>query len=842
MADVEALIANLTTEEKASLTAGEDLWSTMAVPRVGLPKIRVTDGPNGARGPGIGASVPPSVCVPCGSALGATWDPALVERVGALLGREARDRGCRVLLAPTLNLHRSPLAGRNFECYSEDPFLTGRIATAFVRGVQSQSVIATVKHFVGNDAEFERGSISSVIDPRALRELYLVPFELAIRDGGALAVMTAYNRVNGSWVTEQPALLLDLLRGEWGFDGLVMTDWFGVAGTHASSAAGLDLEMPGPGRALGAPLAAAVAAGEVPEGDLDAMVRRLLHALDRIGALDGETEPQPTFEDRAEDRELAREASSSSVVLLRNAGILPLDPATISMLAVIGPNANAPSIMGGGSAQVTTHYVHTPLDAISDAFGDKTAIVHERGCSIARTAKVLGRPGMRSDDGFVVEIFDGATFAGTSVSTSDTTTAQFLYLGAPEGTRGDSWSLRMRGRVRAEESGRHQVSLAQCGRTRVFIGGVLVLDGESSPPPPGGDDFFGMGSKELLADIDLVAGEEVDVYIEYRPVGAALMYAAKVGFRLPDPDDLLDRAVRAAADADVALVIVGTNDEWETESRDRTSMRLPGAQDELIERVAAANPNTVVVVNTGAPVEMPWADDVAAVLCAWFGGQEMAGALADVVTGVTEPGGRLPTTIPLRVEHNPSYDNFPGENGELRYGEGVFMGYRGYDHRCLPVRFPFGHGSGYTTFSLGAPSASSAVYAPGGALRVTVPVTNTGARRGSEVVQLYVAPIDPRLARPPKELKAFAKVTLDPGESVDAVLELDDRAFAYWDPGQSDWDRIRPRLGTLGGVESGRAPAERRSPGWQVDAGRYELRVGRSSADIVATLTLEVAS
>jgi beta-glucosidase len=318
-----------------------------------------------------------------------------------------------------------------------------------------------------------------------------------------------------------------------------------------------------------------------------------------------------------------------------------------------------------------------------------------------------------------------------------------------------------------------------------------------------------------------------------------VLFAAKVGFRFPEPDDLIERAVAAAAEADVVVLVVGTNDEWERETRDRSTMHLPGDQDELVERVAAANPRTIVVINAGSPIDVSWASAAGAVLQCGFGGQEMAGALVDVLQGVAEPGGRLATTIPEHIEHNPSFDNFPGENGELRYGESLFMGYRGYEHRHLPVRFAFGHGLGYTTIALGTPTLSSSTLRRGESVTVTVPVTNTGTRRGSEVVQLYVAPLTPRLARPPKELRAFAKVSLDPDETSHVTLVLDERAFAYWDPGQPDWEQVRPRLGHLMGVE-GRGPVERRSAGWQVDAGQYELLIGRSSVDIGSRLGVEV--
>jgi beta-glucosidase len=830
--NVDEVLSELTLEEKTALTAGADFWSTVAIERVGIPAVQMTDGPSGARGaniPGVGGVA--SVCIPCGSAMGATWNPALAERVGALVGREARDRACRVLLAPTVNLHRSPLAGRNFECYSEDPLLSGALAASFVRGVQSRGVIATVKHLVGNEAEFERGSISSVIDERALRELYLVPFERAVRDGGALAVMTSYNRLNGKWNTERPELLLDLLRGEWGFGGIVMTDWFGVVDTAVSAGAGLDLEMPGPGRAFGPALSAAVEAGDVDESSVDEMVRRLLSTFDRFGILDSPLPAVAPAGDLPEDRALVRRAAVESTVLLRNDGLLPLPPSVLRRVAVVGPNANAPRIMGGGSSQVLPHAVETPLAALRAALGAGVDVVHERGCVIDRSARPIGGRGLDAPEGFDVEVVDAE---GRAVAHSSLPDTKFLYFEPPDAAiaAGDAWSLRVTGTVVPEETGRYDLALAQAGATRVTIGGSVVLDGVADPPPPGGSEFFGLASTDLAGGVDLVAGQPVDVLVEFAAPAGGFASGARVGFRLPEPDDLMERAVAACRDADVAVVVAGTSEEWESEGRDRTSFALPGRQDELVRRVAGACARTVVVVNAGAPVDLPWADDVAAVLQCWFGGEEMGPAIADVLVGAAEPGGRLATTVPVRIEHNPAYDNFPGENGELRYGEGVFMGYRGYDHRCLPARFPFGHGLGYTAFAIDEPVLPSTAFRVGDRLEVRVPVTNTGGRRGSEVVQCYVAPVGrTRLARPPKELKAFAKVELDPGESTVVTLTLDDRAFAYWDPGQRDWEAIQPRRAQLAAVEAG-ISQDRRAPGWQVDPGAYLLLVGRSSADL----------
>jgi beta-glucosidase len=839
MADVDALVAALTLDEKAGLLAGDDFFSTKAVDRLGIPKFHLTDGPSGARGPGLpGVAGRPSICIPCGSAVGATWDPDLAGRLGALLGREALARGCRALLAPTVNLHRSPLAGRNFECYSEDPLLSGRLAAGFVRGVQSCGVVATVKHLVGNEAEFERGTISSVIDERSLRELYLLPFELAVRDGGALAIMTSYNRLNGRWLTQQREILLDVLRGEWGFDGFVMTDWNAVADT-TSVHAGLDLEMPGPGRAFGAPLADAVREGVVAESDVDRAVAHVLRAFDRAGALDASTAPAPPTPPTDEDLALVRRACIDSIVLLCNDGVLPLRPDAPMRIAVLGPNADRPAIMGGGSAQVTPHAHISPLAALRAALDDVVDVVHERGDEIARSSVLVGAGALASPLGFEAELFEGLEPAGAPTATLHLDDLRLLSLGAPHpDLDAADWSARIRGQVVPAERGTFTLTLSQIGRARVWLDGTLVLDGVADPPPPGGTDFFGMGSADLCADIPFDPAVPVDLVIEYAAVDAPLA-GIRVGYRTRDVDALLERAVTAAQAADVAVLVVGTTDEWETETRDRETLALPGRQDELVRRVAAVCPRTVVVVNAAAPVDMPWADDVAAVLQCWFGGQEMGPALAAVLTGEHEPGGRLPVTLPMRLEHNPSHGNFPGENGEVRYGEGLFMGYRGYEHRGIAPRFSFGHGLGYTTWQLGEPEVSASTVPQGSSVTVTVPVTNTGSRAGSTVVQCYLAGCAPRLARPPKELKAFARVRADAGATVLVDLVLDPRSFAYWDPGQPDWHEIEHHVADMFGVHA--APhQERRSAGWQVDPGQYQILIGRSSTDITARRTLEL--
>jgi beta-glucosidase len=829
MPDIEGWVKELTLDEKAALTAGDDLWSTVGIDRLSIPKVRVTDGPNGARGASLpGETDITAVCVPCGAALGATWDTDLIERVGALLGLETRRRACRVLLAPTVNIHRSPLAGRNFECYSEDPLHSGALAAAFVRGAQSQGIATTVKHFVGNEAEFERMSMSSVIDERTLREIYLVPFEMAIRDGGSLGVMTSYNRLNGEWCGER-ADLFDILRGEWGFDGFVLSDWYAATSTE-SARAGLDLEMPGPARAMGPALAGAVRAGELDESVLDAQVRRLLTTFARIGALGEVSEDRAISVDEPEDRALAREVAASAIVLLQNNGALPVDPGKVARVAVIGPNADRAVMMGGGSASVTPAYRVTPLAALRERFGAAVEVVYEPGVSIDRTVPTLVIP-LQAEYFSGVDI-DGATDA---VARMDHPKAEMFYLGAPPGVP-EPFSMRATGTFEPPVTGSYVFSLVQAGRARLSVGGRVVIDGVADPLPRDRNVYFGFGSEERLAEVELEGGRPVDVLIEYSSEGVNGVYAAKVGCRAQLSSDAQARAVAAAADADVVIVVVGTTPEWESEGFDRRTLDLPGKQNELIEQVAAVNANTIVVVNTGAPIATPWFDAVNAIVQLWFGGQEMAGALADVLTGVTDPGGRLPTTFPLLLEHNPTHGNFPGEFDEVRYGEGLLVGYRWYEARRLPVRFPFGHGLSYTSFAIGEPTLSADVFRAGDALTVEVSVTNTGDRAGSEVVQCYVAPPPSKVMRPPKELKAFAKVHLAPGETTTVTLALDDRSFAHWDRGSGQRAALKKRLPFADMM----AASKDRAPGWRILSGEYGVHVGRSSADIAHTIPVTV--
>lgn len=791
MIEPEELLASLTVAQKVALLAGADSWHTVEVP--GVPPMRVSDGPAGVRG--TSWTGPASASFPCATALGATWDPELVQRVGEALGSEARSKSAHVLLAPTVNLHRTPVGGRNFECFSEDPVLTAHMGVAYVRGVQSQGVACCIKHFVANDTEFERMTISSEVDERTLRENYLVPFEAAMRpldEGGAdvRSVMTAYNRLNGTFCSEHPWLLGELLRDEWGWDGAVISDWFGTHSAAESVVAGLDLEMPGPAIERGARLQAAVDAGEVTEAHLDRAVRRLLQLMAWAGV--GDDDGSEGTDDSPTTRAVIREAGAAAAVLVRNDGVLPL--AGTPTVALIGPTASRGQVQGGGSARVR---VNRPV-AIIEAMRERGLDVqHAEGCRIAKRL-----PTVR---GSFVGVYVGAEGQEVPV---DVDRLAFMWQDhVVEGIdRVDGFGMRLSGTFTPTATGTWTFGMSAVGAAVLSVDGAVVVD--LSTPQTGGA-FFGMGSPEVRGEVELVHDMPVSVEIDYPFSADGRLRGLQVGAAAPEVGDPIEQAVALAAEREVAVVVVGTDADWETEGEDRTSLSLPGRQDELVARVAAANPRTVVVVNTGGAVTMPWLHDVAAVLQVWFPGEEIGNVVADIVTGAAEPGGRMPTTFPQRLDDTPAFAHHPGRDGKAVYAEGSFIGYRWYEREGIAPLVPFGHGLGYTTFELGVPQLRGSVSE---GVTVTVPVTNTGGRRGSEVVQCYLeAPAgDP--ARPQRVLAGFAKTMLDPGESFDVELWLPERAFATWS----------------------------KADGWHVVPGTYRLHLGRSSADTAHVVDIVV--
>jgi beta-glucosidase len=798
--EIDRLVGAMTLDEKTSLTAGANLWYVPAVERLGIPSLKVSDGPSGVRGDSLVGRR--SLSFPCGMAVGSTWNPALAGAMGEALAVEARSKNVHVLLGPTVCIVRTPLAGRTFESFSEDPLLTSRLAVAYVRGVQDGGVGCCIKHFACNDQEHERMRISAEVDERALHEIHLVAFEQAVTEAGVWSVMTAYNKVNGTYCGEQPDLIGGVLRSDWGFDGLVMSDWFGTHSTAPAALAGLDLEMPGPSAWLGPTLAAAVRNREVDESVVDGQVRHMLRLMGRVGILGNGTVPaDEAEEDDPGRRALARQIATEGTVLLVNDGLLPLDPDAVSSVAVIGPNARQLA-MGGGSSEVTPHRRRSVADALAERLPG-AEVSAEVGCRIDRGLPSIDL-GLVATSGFAVEYFDNAELNGDPVATGTAHAARIMWIGPPHpGLTTGTCSVRISGRFTPDVAGAWRLGLESAGRSVLRLDGDVVVD---NTDPARGQGFYGAGSAPVEVTFDLAAGRTYDLAVEVWPRSASSpIMGARIGASPPDTGDEFERAVRAAAEADVAVVVVGSNGEWESEGHDRPDLSLPGRQRELIEAVIEANRRTVVVVNAGSPVEMPWADRAGAVLTTWYPGEEGADALAAMVVGLAEPSGRLPITIPARVEDGPAGlgvegARYPGVDGRVEYGEGVLVGYRFYETTHLAPRFEFGFGLSYGDIVYEEMRAD--------ATRVSVRLVNTGSRRGTEVVQAYLRAPEARVRRPDRELVGFAKVSLDAGAEATVEIPLGPAALRYWDD---------------------------ETHGWRSDPGRYEILVGASSRDIRAS-------
>ncbi len=829
LGDERGLLAALSLDDKVRLLTGADNWRTCPLPAIGLRAMVVSDGPAGVRGITMDERNP-AASLPCPSALGATWDPALVQALAAALGAEARSKGVDVLLAPTINVMRTPLGGRGFESFGEDPVLIARIAVAFVRGLHQAGAAAAVKHYVGNDSETGRWTYDARIAEHVLRELYLVPFEACVREADVDLVMTGYNKVNGTTMTEHGPLLGRILKEEWGFAGVALSDWHAARSTVATAVAGLDLAMPGPDGPWGGQLVEAVRAGQVSEDAVDAKVLRILRLARRVGAIgDAPTQiasPADALDDRdpstpnggpngrapvLADPALLRRVAAAAFTLLRNeGGVLPLDLDTIRSLAVIGPNTVSPVTQGGGSATVPQVSVSTPAAALTAALAGldpETQVTVRPGCVTwdlvpepprsALRDPDTGEPGVRLE--FRIE--DGALAA-----VEHRTATMFTWWdGLPDGVgRGGLGTIKLRTRYLATCDGPHVIGAGGVGRLALTVNGIEVAADHTDVPADPVEAMVRPG--EIRATVYLAAGREAEIAVCLRPDDWP---QGPVAIRLglvpaPDEDMLLNQAVEAARAADAAVLVVGSGPASESEGFDRPGLALPGRQDELVRRVAAVNNRTIVVVNAGMPVLMPWADQVAAVGYAWLPGQEMGTALADVLLGQTEPGGRLPVTLPAAEADCPVLHSVPAE-GRLEYREGLLIGYRGYDRSGAKPHFPFGHGLGYTMWAYESAAADASVATPDGDLGVTVVLRNTGPRTGREIVQAYLEPPTMDPGRPMRVLAAFVAVTAAPGEHAEARLTVPARAFARYDEATGTW--VRP-------------------------SGEFTIRIGRSSADL----------
>ncbi|MEV5201147.1 glycoside hydrolase family 3 C-terminal domain-containing protein [Streptomyces sp. NPDC053720] len=798
---VEAALARLDLDAKTRLLAGQDLWTLPALPEIGLDSLVLSDGPVGVRGAAWSAG-DPSLCLPSPTAMAATWDPELARRAGRVLAQEAHRKGAHVLLAPTVNLHRSPLGGRHFEAYSEDPLLTARIGTGYVTGLQESGIGATVKHFVANDAETERFTVDNQVSARALRELYLAPFEAIVRDARPWALMSAYNGVNGTTMTEHRALQTEVLRQEWGFDGMVVSDWLAARDTVGAIEGGLDVAMPGPQTVFGPALAAAVRDGRVAESTVDTAVRHVLLLAARLGLLKGAAPSVPVGRRPAplDGPAVAREIAARSFVLLRNpAGTLPLDATAVPSIALIGRAARDARFLGGGSATVYPARVVSPLDGLTDALPEGVALTYAMGADPNDQLEV-------ATGGFDLRAVLRDAH-GTVLAEHPLTLGRVRWMDAalPDGVDYDALAtVEITGTFTPSDSGNHHFGTGGTGDFRLAVDGAVLYD---EADPEGGDPMEVLTGRAIpRGTAELKAGRTVEVSLLHRSPKIAYGPVRGVTFGLThrdperDGDALIEEAVAAARAAHTAVVVVATTERVESEGFDRANLRLPGRQDELVARVAAANPRTVVVVNAGAPVEMPWREDVAAVLLAWFPGQEGGAALADVLLGREEPGGRLPTTWPARLEDAPVTRVAP-EDGRLPYDEGVLIGYRAWQHQDIAPAYPFGHGLGYTCWSYERMELDDDH-------TVRVRLRNSGDRPGREIVQIYVAATetDEAVERPRMWLAGFANVAAEPGETVAAEICLPERAFQVWGEAQGSWTTLPGRYSVLAGAGLGSLP------------------------------------
>jgi len=810
-ARVEDLISRLNLEEKVRLMAGAATFTLEGVERLGVPAIRLTDGPTGVRSnEGEAATV-----FPVGVALAATWNPDLVGEVAGAIAREALALDNRVVLAPTINIVRTPLWGRNFETYGEDPFLAGTLGAAFVNGLQAEGVGASLKHYAVNNQEEGRMTVSAVVDERTLREIYLAGFEMAVKAANPWTVMASYNRVNGTYASEHPALLTDILKNEWRWDGVVVSDWGAVHSTAAAAAAGLDLEMPGPPRWFGDKLLAAVRAGAVEEARIDDAGRRMIRLIVRTGVLDGG--PAPAGEIRsARHRDIAARAAEEAVVLLKNEGdLLPFDAGAIRTLAVVGPNAAARRIQGGGSSQVRAGRRTSILAALGDLLAGRCEVVHADGGD-NEPVPPAARPDLFSPDaargqaGLLCEYFAGRGFDAAPFKSG--VERQIGKLVSAAGAGGPVGALRWSGWFWPGRDGRHEFSVRGTGASRLRLDGRVLID-ESTPGAGDRLDISGANVVRKLADVSLESGRSYRGAIEYiRAAGGAARSPEYVGIGVRQPTGSVAQAAALAASSDAAVVVIGAASTTEAEGYDRESLDLPGDQNTLVEAVLAANPRTVVVLVGGAPYALPWIDHAPAVLAAWLGGEEGPNAVARILFGAVEPSGRLPVTFPRRLEDTPAHPFYPGGE-EALYGEGLFVGYRHFDRGPEPPLFPFGFGLTYTRFTYGELQVAEEVRV-GDPVEVSFSIANVGRRAGKETAQIYLRPRGPSVERPVKELKGFAKVSLAPGEAGRVRLILDARAFSFWDPARH---------------------------AWIAEPGAYDLLVCASAADIELQATVRLA-
>lgn len=766
------LLSKLTLEEKVSLMGGTG-FDTKAIPRLGIPTLRMTDGPLGVR-TGRATAFPASI------ALAASWDTALVHRVGAALGRETKAKDKNVLLAPCVNIHRVPHGGRNFESFGEDPFVAARMSVAYIQGVQSEGVAATVKHFAVNNQERERDFVDVRVSERALREIYLPAFEASVLEADVLAVMNSYNRLNGPYTTENRHLNHDILKNGWGFRGLLMSDWGATHSVVPAANEGLDLEMPF-GKHFGDSLLTAVLAGHVSVAVIDDHVARILRLALSDKMYQGLPRADTTVIMGREHQLLNREAAARGIVLLKNAGpLLPFDRAKVRSLAVIGPNADVLRAGGGGSSMVSPTSAVSPLKAIQSAVpGVEVRFaqgVKLEGDLVPIDPAQLTPGGGMTGRGWKAEYFSNMTLSGAPALTRVEPTINHDWVGDGPGGAipSDRFSARWTATLRPATSGERTLEVSSDDGIRLWMDGTLLID-----------DWTNHAEIYHSVPVNLEAGRSYELKIEFYEDGGSAV--ARCGWSV-NQEGKIEEAASVARSADAAVLFVGYSARFESEGFDRPDLFLPADQVRLIKAVTAANPRTVVVLNSGAAVLMEdWIDDVPALLEAWYPGQEGGHAIAQVLFGDVNPSGKLTTSFLKRWEDYSSYGTYPNETGAAHYTDDIFVGYRHVDRAGIEPRFAFGYGLSYTTFAFENLRVKTLAGLPAPQVEVTFDVVNTGKRAGAEVAQVYVANPSGAVERPQQELRGFARVELAPGERRTVRVELGPRAFSYYDANLGNW-------------------------------------------------------
>jgi beta-glucosidase len=792
---VNQIVSQMTLEEKIDYIGGYNAFYVRAVPRLGVPELKMADGPAGVRNYGR------STAYPTGIALAASWDTALVQKVGEMMGKDARARGVHFLLAPGVNIYRAPLCGRNFEYFGEDPLLASRTAAADIKGIQSQYVIATAKHYAANNQEWDRHHVSSDVDERTLREIYLPTFEAAVRDAHVGAIMDSYNLVNGVHATQSEWLNTQVLRRDWGFDGIVMSDWDATYDGVAAANSGLDLEMPSGKFMNRETLLAAIKGGQVSQASIDEKVRRILYTAMRFGFFERPQTDSSIPLDNREARKVALEAARDSIVLLKNDGILPLNSGKVKTLAVLGPMADPASYGGGGSGLVEPFSAVSILSGVRTLAGKNVNIAFSPGVPVIRGNFKSTRFTTTADGntpGLKAEFFNNRDLLGAPALTRVDEHVAFNFddesyaAGQPK----YNFSARWTGYFTPEKSAPFVFSVSGDDGYRLWVDDELVID-----------RWIEQGETLTQKTKELQAGHHYKIRLEYFQA----LGGAAIGFGITDKSNVeLGRARDLAAKADAVILCIGFEAMTEGEGSDRP-FEISDDQQKLVDAVLAANKNTIVVITAGGNIDMSqFVEKVPGLLHAWYPGQEGGTAVAEILFGKVNPSGKLPISLERRWQDNATYNSYYDKNGNKRvaYTEGVFLGYRHFDRSTVKPLFPFGYGLSYTTFRYGGLNVSQP--AADGTVNVSFTITNTGKREGAEIAEVYVSDKHAPVPRPVKELKGFSKLHLEPGETGTVQVTLDRRAFAYYDVGTHSWKVAPGQFEILVGSSSSKVELQRK--------------------------------